>query len=131
MVHAYNSTRHDTTGVSPFYLMFGREPKLPIDVAFGIENQLERKQPTSKYSEHLKKKLQISYELAQKHSKSSQERQKHNYDTKVRGATLHVGDKVLVKILAFDGRHKLSDKWEEEIYIVKEKPNSDIPIYKV
>ena len=39
------------------------------------------------------------------------------------------GDRVLVKILAFDWRHKLSNKWEEEAYVVLKHPNVDIPVY--
>ncbi|XP_038062391.1 uncharacterized protein LOC119732861 [Patiria miniata] len=34
LTHAYNSTQHESTGHSPFFLMFLREPKLAVDIQF-------------------------------------------------------------------------------------------------
>ena len=130
MVHAYNSTKHDSTGFTPFHLMFGREPRLPIDLAMGLVTQGEV-QSYSDFVDSLRKRLQHSYELAKKRTEQAQERQRSTYDLRARAAVLDVGDRVLVKALAFDGKHKIADRWEEEAYVVLDHPNIELPVYVV
>ncbi|XP_062597658.1 uncharacterized protein LOC134259072 [Saccostrea cucullata] len=130
IVHAYNSTRQDSTGFSPFYLMFGREPKLPADVIFGLPDSSEGN-TMDQYIENLKTNLKESYRVAEQFIKKSQQKQKHQYDLKARNAEIRPGDKVLVKRVAFEGKHKLSDKWEETPYDVVDQPNPSIPVFIV
>ncbi|MCG8432029.1 MAG: hypothetical protein MJA29_12770, partial [Candidatus Omnitrophica bacterium] len=130
LVHAYNCTQHTSTGYSPYYLMFGRKPKLPIDALLPTAPDEEGK-INYEYTRQLKDKVKSAYDTARKHIEKSQQNQKRNYDTKVRGATLQKGDKVLVKEVAFEGPHKLADKWSEEVWLVESQPNSDIPVFKI
>ncbi|VDI70609.1 Hypothetical predicted protein [Mytilus galloprovincialis] len=100
------------------------------NTVFGIENITTQKN-TTKYVEQLKDRLRKSYELALRSAEKAQSRQKKGYDEKIRGAVLNTGDRVLVKILAFEGKHKLSDRWENDPYIILEQPNSEIPVFVV
>ena len=38
LVHAYNATFHDSTGYSPYFLMYGRHPSQAIDVFLGLNS---------------------------------------------------------------------------------------------
>lgn len=53
------------------------------------------------------------------------------YDFKVRGIDLHEGERILVKVVAFDGKRKTTDKWEEEAYIILRQPIKEVPVYVV
>ncbi|XP_061186930.1 uncharacterized protein LOC133195066 [Saccostrea echinata] len=130
LVHVYNCMKQESTQHSPFFLMFGRQPRLPKDIAFNIPTS-SSEIPIPKYVESLKSKLKEAYQLATAANQRAQERQKRNYDLKVRSAILEKGDRVLVKITSFDGKHKLADKWESTPYIIVDQPNSTIPVYIV
>lgn len=130
MVHAYNSLRQETTGQAPYFLMFGRQPRLPVDIAFELDQEIT-KQPMTTYVAEMKERLQKAYDLASKATKKAQGKQKNYYDLKVRGNNIKLGDRVMVKIVAFEGKHKLANRWEEEPYVVLDRPNPDIPVYVV
>ena len=130
MVHAYNCTKHESTGQSPYFLMFGREPNLPVDIAFGLTKE-DKKEPQTKYIQDLRERLLESYRVAVEQIQRAQKKQKDRYDLRSRGTVVQPGDKVLVKIVAFDGKHKLANKWEDDIYVVLKQPNPDIPVYTV
>ena len=131
LVHAYNATRHDTTGVSPFFLMFGRQPRLAIDAFLGIKPNSETGTSQTEYAKKLKSRLDFAYRRATDEAQKQSERYKANYDQKVRENKLEVGDRVLVEKVGHRGKHKIADLWEEEPYTVLDKPLSDIPVFKV
>lgn len=63
LVHAYNSTKCDATGYSPYYLMFGREARLPIVLCFGVMYDSDEVNH-SRYMEKLRENLREVYWLA-------------------------------------------------------------------
>ena len=132
MTHAYNCTKHASTTYSPYYLMFGRHPRLPIDVEFGLNKpNCGDNSSKSRYIQKLRRRLNYAFQKASKYSDQQASKYKHSYDKSVKGPQLHENDLVLVKIVAHKGRHKLQDRWEPEEYVVIEQPIAGTPVYKV
>ena len=44
---------------------------------------------------------------------------------------LDIDDRVMVKIVVFDGKHNIADKWEEDSYQITSQPNVNIPVSTV
>ena len=131
LTYAYNCTRHETTKISPHELMFGRKPRLPIDSLFDTPVQKEASQTTKDYIVGLKKRMKETQDLVKRVSDQARTRMKSGYDKKARSARIKVGDKVLVKILKFEGKHKIEDKYEDNVYKVTGQPIQDIPVFDV
>ena len=131
MCHAYNSTQHSVTGCSPYYLMFGRHPRLPIDYQLGI-NRDNLAQPSKfRFVNKLNERLHEVYAKAEALTREEANRQKKLYDRKSKDVVLNPGDLLLVRIVKWTERHKIQDKWEQEEYVVVSQPDPFLPVYKV
>ena len=131
MTHAYNCTKHVSTTYSPYFLMFGRHPRLPIDVEFGLTKpNCKSNSSKSRYIQKLRRRLNYAFQKASKYSEQQAQKYKSSYDKSIKGPQLQEKDVVLVKTVAHKGRHKLQDKWEPEEYVVVEQPISGTPVYK-
>ena len=62
LVHAYNCTNHDSTGFSPYEIMFGCKPKLPIYILFDLHSNEEPIEYTL-FVQKLKDRLKYTYDL--------------------------------------------------------------------
>ena len=133
LVRAYNCTRHDATGHAPFFLLFGRSPRLPIDPAFNLKD----KDGTTTYSQYVSKwqtamteayATKANSNLASKNAS----RGKKQYNKKVRSTVLRPGDRVLVRNLTpRGGPGKSRSFWEDEVHVVLSRKGPNSPVYDV
>ena len=132
MTHAYNCTKHASTTSSPYYFMFGRHPRLPIDVEFGLpKSNSGDNSSKSRYVQKLRRRLNYAFQKATKVANQQANKYKSSYDKSIKGPQLQEKDLVLVKVVAHKGRHKLQDKWEPEEYVVVEQPIAGTPVQPV
>ncbi|KAK7886001.1 hypothetical protein WMY93_025622 [Mugilogobius chulae] len=130
LVHAYNCTRNEVTGFTPYELLFGRSPRLPVDLAFGLPVRESPSPSHSQYVKSLKERLEECYKLASQNAQKSAQKNKSRFDQRVKPASLEAGDRVLVRNVRIRGKHKLEDKWEQEVYVVVRRAG-DLPVYIV
>ena len=130
LLMAYNATGSAVTGYSPYYLLFSRRPRIPVDYLF----------PTLRDSPH-QTKMEVSVVAMQKRLReaftvvrclTSEEvaRQCHYYDHKAGAVALQPGDVVMVHTDGFVGKRKVKDHWEDGGFVV-ESQLEDWPVYKV
>ena len=87
---AYNSSEHPTTGYSPFYLMFGREAWLPVELMF-VPSPTDDLPPPN-YAKELQSLLCSAYQRVRNHLNVSHKHQKQLYDKRVHGRPYAIGD---------------------------------------
>ena len=135
LTHAYNCSKHESTGHSPFHLMFLRKPKIPVDLLYPVPapEVPESYTPNHEYPPYirqLRQHMRKVYLEVQATAEKSRAKQKAGYDKKVHESILQPGDRVLVANKSVRGVSKLKDRWEAVPYVVVRKLQG-IPSYAV
>ena len=88
---AYNTSVHPTTGYTPFYLMFGREARMPVDIHGTPTPQVSS---PAEYAGRLCQDLELAYHRVRVQLGHKLCRQKDLYDRKVHGRPYECGELV-------------------------------------
>ena len=95
VLFAYRTSLHESTGATPFSLMYGREARLPVDLCFAPpEGETTTGITYNHYAIQLRDRLDTSFKLAQNKLQLSQKRQAEEYDKRAWGSPFIVGDRV-------------------------------------
>ena len=84
LVYSYNTTNNDSTGYSPYFLMFGRHPRLPVDIYLGLEPENQKAGNHSKYAKDLREGISYTFDLVSQESKNQADSYKTRYDLRAR-----------------------------------------------
>ena len=143
LVYWYNTTVHSTTGHSPYMLVFGQEPSIPLDwetilpdpeqaiadsYLLGHLRRLKelREMMLEKQSSHKPDEpaaTRVNQDVQQKETASSRLRHR-------RHVSLQPGD-VVLKRRHPSGRNKTQDQFDAKRYTVKQVPNKQQSSYRI
>ena len=94
-VYAYNTSRHESTGFSPYEMVFGRIARTPLKVDLGLP--LKDPQTQSEYSEIIRKRLCNIKKVAQGHLVNSRNDQKRRASSNCTWKPFSVGQTVWLR----------------------------------
>ena len=130
MLAAYNGTRSAVTSYSPYFLLFGRKSRMPVDCLFPTLHDSPHQTKMEVSVVAMQKRLKEAFTIARHLTSQEAARQRHYYDRKAGAVALQPGDIVMVHTNGFVGKRKVKDRWEDEGFIV-ESQLEDWPVYKV
>jgi len=95
---AYRSSVQESTGFTPFFLMYGREARIPADLVYGPPPEKFESKDIPAYVEEQRDRLQKAFTLARSHLGTAARRRKHQYDLRTRHQEFPAGSWVWVYI---------------------------------
>jgi len=128
---AYRTIRQQTTRFEPFYLTYGREATLPIELELPSDLRTIRQnnQLTDDFQEQLLQRIRFligtmedDRQTARKNIDDSQIKQKQRYDAQIQPRQYNIREQVLLKNFRI---RKLDAKWTGPYYIHDRRDNGN------
>jgi len=127
LTYIYNATPHASTGMSPHYLMFGRNPRLPIDLLF---NNDQSDIPSNDWIFHHNKKMREMMKLATENTEKNAQIRKDRYNANTQEHVIPVGTIVLLRNHPL-GRNKIQDHWNSTPYKVLKSSDNNVYVIQL
>jgi hypothetical protein len=112
---AYNTSQSSATGFSAYYLLYGRDPVLPIDTIL----KPRRKYMGEAYFPQALERMHIAYRVVRKHLHKQTQRNMARKNVKDTAEKLQVGDPVYLKNNM--RANKLQNKWVSHYRIIAQR----------
>ena len=107
LLFAYREAPQESTGFSPFELLYGRRVRGPLDVLREVWTEESERTTEITHLVQMRERLEEMSSLVRANSARAQKRQKKSYDAKVIEQLLEVGDEVLVLLPTKQNKLKL------------------------
>lgn len=104
--------------------MFGRQPRVLIDLCFDID-PAGHNHKTQKYVQVLCQRLKHAYKCAMEETERLQSANKGGIVASMEG------DRLLIRNVNLCGKQKLANRWEPKVHIVVRQIGEDLPVYMV
>ena len=115
MLATYNGTRSAVTGYSPYFLLFGRKARMPVDYLFPTLCNSPHQTKMEVSVAAMQKRLKEAFAVARHLTSQGAAKQWRYYDHKAGAVALQPGDVVMVCTDGFVGKQKVKDWWEDRV----------------
>ena len=128
LMFAYNAAKHSSTGYSPYFLLFGRDPVLPVDFCLkNLPQDPARTKQYNKFVDEWEEQMAEAYQIAKENCTKVKEYNEKQWKRRLIANELLPGDKVLVRNKSKSiGPTKIRARWEQKIYEVVRKHENGV-----
>ena len=132
LLMAYRSSEHESTGMTPNMLMFGREVNLPADLLYPQPPGQCQRPNTHQYLGQFQDKLSKVHDIAREKMLKASEKQKFYYDNNSKKPNYRTGDPVWLRTYkkSVGKTPKLQFRWEGPYKIIQKISDVTVKIQR-
>ena len=129
VLYAYNTTEHQSTGYSPYELMFGQKAQLPVDFLLGGAPEEPMSRSAEDWvDEHQKHLSSVYLQVKDQLQQAAERRNRHHQPS---GSSILTPGTLVYRRSHPIGRHKIQDAWDPVVYKVVRNLDGEGRVYKI